>query len=83
MTPKNSVLAETLKVGGLLNTCATYIDFFQTGEQQSSISDTPASTNTFYALVICNQGPHPLGITGTLTFVLSSQVYLGRLPRIN
>ena len=68
MTPKNSGLAETLKGGGLLNTCVTYIDFFQTGEQQSSISDTPASTNTFYALVICNQAPpppHPRGITGT------------------
>ena len=42
--------------------------FFQTGEQKSSISDTPASTNTFYALVICNQGPLAPGNNRNLNF---------------
>ena len=45
MTPKNSGLAETLKGGGLLNTCATYIDFFRLGSNSLAFQ-TPQLVQT-------------------------------------
>ena len=45
MIPKNSGLAETLKGGGLLNTCATYIDFFRLGSNSLAFQ-TPRLVQT-------------------------------------
>ena len=45
MNPKNSGLAETLIGGGLLNTCATYIDFFRLGSNSLAFQ-TPRLVQT-------------------------------------